>query len=352
MPRPSAPPARRRAPARRRPRPSARAARRRLACRLLTLALCLAAGLAAAAPPAAAEPTVAELEQQIDAAWKQLEPVIEQHNRTRVELAARRKRAAELARRIGPLERQVDAALVQVGQLAALAYKGGTVSALNSVLNSGSPTEFSQRLGVLEQYARRQEQRISGVARLRQQLADQKAPLDRMIAELSRTEAQLAARAKQIDAEIARLGRLRLAAYGNTESTGALRPVPCPVSYPGGRAGTAVRFACAQIGKPYGWGSAGPGAYDCSGLTMAAWARAGVRLPHNAAAQRGAVPSVSRAELRPGDLVFYYGDLHHVAMYAGRYNGTDWIVHAAQAGEPLTMRTMDDGNIHSYGRPG
>jgi cell wall-associated NlpC family hydrolase len=113
-----------------------------------------------------------------------------------------------------------------------------------------------------------------------------------------------------------------------------------------------IRFACAQIGKPYVWGAEGPGSYDCSGLTLRAWAQVGVGLPHNAAAQRRAVKSVSRSQLRPGDLVFYYADLHHVAMYAGKINGTDWIVHASQSGEPVQMRKMDaGGNIHSYGRP-
>ena len=96
----------------------------------------------------------------------------------------------------------------------------------------------------------------------------------------------------------------------------------------------------------------GPDAYDCSGLTMAAWAQAGIKLPHNAKAQRSAVPSISRSELRPGDLVFYYSDLHHVAMYAGYINGQHWIVHASRAGVPIKMRLMDNGSIHSYGRPG
>jgi cell wall-associated NlpC family hydrolase len=78
-----------------------------------------------------------------------------------------------------------------------------------------------------------------------------------------------------------------------------------------------VAFAIAQLGKPYAWGAAGPGSYDCSGLTMMAWLAAGVSLPHYTAAQYAATAHVPIANLQPGDLVFFGTDLHHVGLYAG-----------------------------------
>jgi cell wall-associated NlpC family hydrolase len=228
------------------------------------------------------------------------------------------------------------------------AYKGGSLSAFNAVLVSGSPTGLVDRVAVLDQFAARQQMQLKNVVELRQRYDAQKAPLLALIADLTKTEAQLAAKEKQINAEIERLQDMRLQAYGSTGGTGSLRPVACPVSYPGGAAGVAIKFACAQIGKPYRFGAEGPGAFDCSGLVLAAWGRAGVSLPHNAAAQRRATKSVSRAKLRPGDLVFYYNDIHHVGLYAG--NG--WLVHASRAGEPVKMKRVDDAPIHSYGRPG
>jgi cell wall-associated NlpC family hydrolase len=310
---------------------------------LLTAALLVLTG-----NPAAAEPTAAQIEQQIDRAWNRLEPVIEQHNLTRQELAAGRKRAAELTEKIRPLEREVDKAMGRVGEFAAFTYKGGNMSALNAVLTTGSPMGLVERVGLLDQYAKRQQAQIRSVVDLKQRYDAQKRPILLLIANLTKTEKQLAAKETQINAEIKRLQELRLAAYGSGGSTGSLRPVACPVNYPGGAAGIAVRYACAQIGKPYQWGAEGPGSYDCSGLTMAAWAKAGVSLPHNAAAQRRATPRVSRANLRAGDLVFYYSDLHHVGMYAGG----GWIVHASRAGEPVQMKRIDNGPVHSYGRPG
>lgn len=303
--------------------------------------------LTGGATAAHADPTVAEIEAQIDKDWNRLEPVIEQVNATREDLAAKRKQAAALARQIAPLQARVDQALAQVGGLAADAYKGNNLSTVNALLGSRSPSEVVDSLELLDRFAHRQQQQVRSVAELRDQLAAKKKPLDEMITKLARTEAQLAAKKKQIDAEIARLQKLRLKVYGNGGG-GPLRPAPCPAGYPGGPAGVAVKFACAQIGKIYVWGAAGPDHYDCSGLTMAAWGRAGVSLPHNARQQHDVTRRVSRSELRAGDLVFYYSDLHHVAMYVG--NG--WVVHASQSGKPITMKRVDDGQINSYGRPG
>jgi cell wall-associated NlpC family hydrolase len=82
-----------------------------------------------------------------------------------------------------------------------------------------------------------------------------------------------------------------------------------------------VAYALAQRGKPYRWGAQGPGAFDCSGLTRAAWHAAGVALPRTAAAQFHTGRRVARAELRPGDLVFFRSggpSGWHVGLVAGR----------------------------------
>ncbi|MGW0434665.1 C40 family peptidase [Micromonospora sp. NPDC003197] len=297
------------------------------------------------ATPAHAEPSVTEIENQIDKAWAKLEPIIEKHNATRQDLAVKKKQADALGKKIQPLQRQVDEAMGKVSELAVQAYKGNNASTLNAILATGSPTSLMDQLGVLDQFARQQQHDIQAVVDLKNKYAAQKGPLDVLVAQLTRTEAELAAKKKEIDAEVARLQKLRLVAYGNGGG-GVLRPAPCPATYPGGSIGQVVKFACAQIGKPYVWGAAGPNSYDCSGLTLRAWQQAGVTLPHNAARQRAMMPHVSRAELRPGDLVFY-SNLAHVGIYVG--NG--WVVHAPTSGDKVRMRKVD-GGVHSYGRPG
>jgi peptidoglycan DL-endopeptidase CwlO len=81
-----------------------------------------------------------------------------------------------------------------------------------------------------------------------------------------------------------------------------------------------VAFARTQIGKPYRYGADGPSSYDCSGLAKAAWAKVGVELAHYTGAQWNEGLHVSRAQLRPGDLVFFGSDVHHVGIYIGGGN--------------------------------
>lgn len=87
---------------------------------------------------------------------------------------------------------------------------------------------------------------------------------------------------------------------------------------PSGRAGAAIAFAEAQLGKPYRYAATGPGSYDCSGLTMMAWAAAGVSMAHYSGAQYQSFPHVPLNQLEPGDLLFWGpGGSEHVAMYIG-----------------------------------
>lgn len=108
-----------------------------------------------------------------------------------------------------------------------------------------------------------------------------------------------------------------------TEATPAL---PAPF----GDMSTVVRWAMAQIGKPYRFGATGPAAFDCSGLTMAALAQIGVRLPHDADAQRRYGRAVSRAQAQPGDLVAWPG---HVGIYAG----SGLVIHAPHTGDHVRL---------------
>ncbi|PWV55221.1 C40 family peptidase [Nocardiopsis sp. L17-MgMaSL7] len=112
-------------------------------------------------------------------------------------------------------------------------------------------------------------------------------------------------------------------------------------------------FARAQIGKPYVWGGTGPDGYDCSGLTQAAWAQAGVSLPRTTYDQVNAGTPVSRDQLQPGDLMFFYdvSAPSHVGIYAG--NGM--MIHGSNPSKPLeevSLAAYWDGVFTSAVRPG
>ena len=101
-------------------------------------------------------------------------------------------------------------------------------------------------------------------------------------------------------------------------------------------AAVALAFALAQVGKAYVWGGNGPNAYDCSGLTTAAYKQAGITIPRTSYSQFNVGTPVTLAQLQPGDLVFYYAGISHVGMYIG--NGR--IVHAANPTSGVTTASV------------
>jgi peptidoglycan DL-endopeptidase CwlO len=304
--------------------------------------------------PAFANPTPApsDVEAQIDQQWNTLEPIIEQYNTVHSQLTANKAKSATLQNQLQPLQLQVDMALNKVSDIAVSVYMGGPASTLNAVLTTSSPTSLADQLTLLNMVARSQQEQISNVTVVRDKYAGDKKALDDLIAQQAKQDADLAAKKKQIEDRISQLQKLRQQAYGSSgAATGSLKPVACPVEYVGGAAGTAANKACSLIGKPYIWGAAGPSGYDCSGLTMAAWLAAGVRLDHSAATQMRETTRVSRSDLRPGDLIFFYSDIHHVGMYVGG----GWFVHAPHTGDYVRMAQLSGyyaNNIAGYGRPG
>jgi cell wall-associated NlpC family hydrolase len=117
-------------------------------------------------------------------------------------------------------------------------------------------------------------------------------------------------------------------------------PQPDPPT-PGGGAGAAIAFARAQLGEPYVWGAAGPGSWDCSGLTMGAWRAGGKYLPHYSVAQYEQSTPISASSLQPGDLVFWGSSsspssIYHVALYIGGGQ----IIHAPRTGRPVSQESM------------
>jgi peptidoglycan DL-endopeptidase CwlO len=325
---------------------------RQLPCRTLlgTLTAAVAGLLVALAPSshAYATPSPGDYEQMIDQAWNKLEPILEQHNKIKAQLADNKAKVAKLEDQIRPLALQVDLAMSRVSAISVEAYKGGQASMVNAMLTSGSPTTFAEQLSLLDAMAMTQQLEVADVARLKAQYDVQKKPLDDLVAQLAKQEAQIAAQEKSINDQIAQFNKLRLAAYGSGLGTGSLRPAPCPATYDGSNGAKAARVACAQIGKPYVWATQGPNTFDCSGLTLYAWAAVGVHLRHYTGWQWADTTHVSRANLRVGDLVFYYSDLHHMGMYVGG----GWIVHAPNSGDVVRMRQMDVAPIYGYGRPG
>ncbi|HEY0699683.1 MAG TPA: NlpC/P60 family protein [Micromonospora sp.] len=288
-----------------------------------------------------AAPTPEEIDAQIDKQWEQLEPVIEQYNKVRSQLKANKKQPAELEKRIEPLTLQAAMALNRVGGLAARYYKSGPSSHLNALLVTGDANSLADQLTFLNWLAEQEQAQIAGVVATRDRLAAEKQKLDQLIAQLSRQEAELAAKKKQIDTEIARLKKMM--------PKTSVRVAGCPAidGVISSKAATAIRVACAQVGDPYVWGATGPNAFDCSGLTQYAYKAAGIYLTHFTGAQWNETRAVSRSEARPGDLVFFFSDRHHVGIYLGN----NQMVHAAREGKPVLVASIIYMPLAGFRRP-
>jgi cell wall-associated NlpC family hydrolase len=122
-------------------------------------------------------------------------------------------------------------------------------------------------------------------------------------------------------------------------AAGGGRSVSVPVPPVGQGAAAAVAAALSRVGLPYVWGASGPSAFDCSGLTMWAWAHAGVSLPHFSGAQYGSTQHIPMSQLQPGDLVFFANPGEHEAMYIGGGQ----IVEAAHSGVPVRVGPLYSG---------
>ncbi len=305
----------------------------------------VAAGVLAPNTAAQAAPSAAALEDRIRTSAVRLEKVVEQYNKINDDLGRSQTAAKALRGRLAPMQAQVDLANARVARIAVAAYQGASLAQFSAVLSAPDTAIVVDRLITISQISAYENTQMAAVldAKARQDVAV--ARLAALIADEQAKRATLVAQKKKINADLAALYALRRKVYGtvaNQAPSGAGTPAP----YVAGKAGVAVRYAYAALGKPYAWGSAGPGSYDCSGLTMAAWRAAGVSLSHNAASQWSEVSHLSRGALKPGDLVFYSG-LGHVGLYVG--NGR--IIHAPSFGDVVRIASVDVMAPYGYGRP-
>lgn len=131
----------------------------------------------------------------------------------------------------------------------------------------------------------------------------------------------------------------------DTSSSSGGSSAPPPAS----TAGIAVNAAYSQLGVTYKFAAESPGvAFDCSGLTKYAWGQAGVYLPHQSSAQYASTPHVSQSEVQPGDLIFYYSPIGHVAIYIG--GGS--MIHAPATGDVVKVSAVNWSKVVGVSRPG
>jgi cell wall-associated NlpC family hydrolase len=229
----------------------------------------------------------------------------------------------------------LSASQLAVGQLAAQSYMNGGLDSMLQVLTSSDPATIMDRASILQQVQQENSDRVSQLARA--VAAAQRAHAASLQEQKRATElkAEMAAKRRQANAKIAILNsavfRKAMAIF---QRTGQYPSINLPTANTIGA--QALRWALTRRGDPYVWGAAGPNAFDCSGLVMWAYAKVGISLPHYTGAQWNMGIHVSRNDLQPGDLVFFYPDIGHVGLYIG--NGL--MVDAPDFGEVVQVQPV------------
>jgi cell wall-associated NlpC family hydrolase len=311
--------------------------RKRLGTALSGLALVLCVGAVGLMPaqPAQAEPNIDDVQKRVDTLFHEAEQASERLNDAQLELADLR---GDLVSLQADQQRQGDkleAARENLQDSIVSAYEGQNLSAVGVVANTDDATSFVSNLSTMSAYNDLQSQLFASFSTEAKALNLRAKATEQRAAEIQKKQDELAAEKKTIDEKYSEakdlLDKLKAEEREELLTRGSVR-MPSGVDA-SGRAAVAIRYAMAQVGKAYVYGAAGPNAFDCSGLMMMAWAQAGISLPHSSSAQYGVGRHVSSSDLQPGDLVFYYSPISHVAMYIG--NGL--IVEAANPGAGIRV---------------
>ena len=306
--------------------------RKRLASALSVLALAATVGVVGLMPaqPAQAEPDIDDVQARVDTLFHDAEQASERLNDAQLELADLRSDLVSLQADQQRQGDKLEAARQNLQDSIVSSYEGQNLSAVGVVANTDDANSFVSNLSTMSAYNDLQSQLFSSFSTQAKALNLRAKATEQRADEIKTKQDELAAEKKTIDAKYAEakdlLDKLKAEEREALLSRGSVQ-VPSGVDA-SGRAAIAIRYAMAQVGKAYVYGAAGPNAFDCSGLMMMAWAQAGIGLPHSSSAQYGMGRHVASSDLQPGDLVFYYSPISHVAMYIG--NGL--IVEAANPG--------------------
>jgi peptidoglycan DL-endopeptidase CwlO len=318
-----------------------------VAALLVVPAFVLSAAITSTAAPT--QQQVQDARQRLAQLQTQFENAVEAWNTAKYDLQQVQSKLADAKAMRDAAERDAARARDALAKRAVQAYTG-MGSDLDLLLGAQDFSEFSDRLEFMGQIAQsdtdlaakadaaRQradwaaQQYAQAVAEAQQHLSDMTREREQIQANLAEQQQLAQQLSQQWQQAIAAQQAAAAAAAAAEQSTYSGPPASPPsggfVPDPNGGAATAVAAARSVIGAPYVFGAAGPSSFDCSGLTMWAWAQAGVSIPHSATAQLGSLPHVPLSSVAPGDIIYYGSTSPHVAIYVG--GGT--IVHARHPG--------------------
>ena len=275
-------------------------------------------GVAGAAP----QPTVAQVEQRLSQLTTQAQRLEQQYAQAQQQLSAANQQLSAINTEVARDQDRFAALQGKMAQFATAAYENGQFSSPEALLVSGNAQQILDESSILLELSSSANSQIKAfIAAARQlentqqaaqRVRDGKLALKNKLAAEKAQNNKLTAQQQSLLAQLtpAQQATVSPGAGGTTHAQD-----PVPVS---GQAGKAVQFAYNELGCPYVFGGTGPcgAGFDCSGLTMSAWAAAGVSIPRTSEEQWAGLPHVSTSDLQPGDILVFNG-AGHVGIYVG-----------------------------------
>jgi len=294
--------------------------------RKLSGAACLAAAtiaLALLVPAAdsmaqttAPKPSLTELVAQAKQLEFQINALSEQYDGLRLQLTRAQANAkiAEKAASRGATALQVSQQAV--AQLAAANYMSSGLDPTFQALTNGDPQQFLSQASTITELDQASGDKVSTLATIEEQDQRARQTADQQIATVQALQTQMNAKKQVIDAKIDQVNSAAMSqAMAIFTRTGQYPDISIPTANTVGA--QALTAALSRRGDPYVWGAAGPGEFDCSGLVVWAFSQEGISLPHYTGDLWNSGVHIPRADLEPGDLVFFFSDISHVGIYLG-----------------------------------
>ncbi|CNG09295.1 cell wall-associated hydrolase%2C invasion-associated protein [Mycobacterium tuberculosis] len=323
---------------------ASRAVSRRLAA---VAALSLTASLTYVPVAAHAEPkpTKAQAQKKLDKLNEQMDQEVEKYNQNNEKFKVAKKKYSMATKAAKQEQATFEEQRSKIAQMAAAAYKNGDSADVTGFVGSKDPQAILDQAAVFSHLSHERSSQLTQFLATAQRLRREQAQAKTAYDEVKQKQDELAKKKKELNAKVKKQKAL-LRSLGGTSSGGGATggTYNGPASGP---ARVALEFAYAQRMEPYSYGAEGPDAWDCSGLTMKAWAAAGVNITRTTNSQWAATKRVAKKDLQPGDLVFFNG-LGHVGMYVG--NGQ--MIHAPHTGDHVRIAPISSsGSYYGAGRP-
>ncbi|WP_338898725.1 NlpC/P60 family protein [Streptomyces sp. TG1A-60] len=295
---------------------------------------------------------------EVDRLYEEAEQATEAYNKADERADKLRDQVGTVRDSIARQQDRVNTMRQSVGSLAGAQYRSGAVDPSIALLFSDDPDDYLDTAAALDRIGAHQAGELHDLQQAMRDLAQKRAEATDKLTELEKSRKAVAEHKRTVEQKLAKARRLLnslpdedRAAYDRASRSGGSGRTDMPdrggAVAPNGRAAAAVAAARSALGKPYVWGSSGPDGFDCSGLVVWSYGRAGVGLPRTSQAQRYAGTQVPLSQAQPGDIVTYRPDASHVGMYVG--NGQ--VIHAPYPGAPVRYDPVGMMPIASVTRP-